>query len=145
MQIVPYKPAHLDRVPPQWIQAGTAGLIDRATAESLAIPGMAFSAVSCGCIVGCAGIVPLWPGVGQAWAVLSDTALAHPVTLTRAVEREMRRIESDHGLHRIQATVAETHVSGRRWLAWLGFELEGLMRNYGHGGAGDFWMYGRAA
>lgn len=145
MQIVPYKPAHLERVPPQSAQAGVVGRLDRETAESLAIPGFAFSAATDGCIVGCAGIMPLWPGVGHAWAVLSEVALAHPVTLTRAVQRELARIERDHGLHRVQATVGETHVAGRRWLAWLGFEVEGLMRNYGPDGEGDYWLYGRAA
>lgn len=145
MQIVPYKPAHLERVSAQQAQAGVVGCIDRETADGLAIQGFAFSAVAAGRIVGCAGIVPLWPGVGQAWAVLSDIALAHPITLTRTIQREMARIEAMHGLHRIQATVAEEHVAGRRWLAWLGFEVEGLMCNYGPGGAGDFWLYGRVA
>ena len=145
MQIVTYKPAHLGRVLPQEAQARITGTFDRETADSLAIAGGAFSAVEAGRIVGCAGIVPLWPGVGHAWAVLSDTALAHPVALTRTVQRELARIEAEQNLRRVQATVAEDHVAGRRWLAWLGFEVEGLMRNYGHGGTGDFWLYGRAA
>lgn len=145
MNIVPYKPAHLGRVVPQAVQAGIAGRLDRATADSLAFADCAFSAVAAGRIVGCAGIVPLWPGVGHAWAVLSDTALAEPLTLTRAVQRALARIEAAQGLRRIQATVAEEHVAGRRWLAWLGFEVEGLMRNYGPQGTGDFWLYGRAA
>jgi len=145
MQIISYKPAHLALVAPQGAQASVVGSIDRATADSLALSGLAFSAVQDARIVGCAGIVPLWPGVGQAWAVLSDEVLAQPVALTRAVQRELARIETEHGLRRVQATVAEAHFSGRRWLAWLGFEVEGLMRNYGPEGAGDYWLYGRAA
>jgi hypothetical protein len=145
MQIIAYKPAHLARIAPQGAQAGIAGNLDRETAVSLAIDGSAFSAVEAGRIVGCAGIVPLWPGVGHAWAVLSDAALAHPVTLTRTVQRELSRIEAALDLRRVQATVAEEHIAGRRWLAWLGFEVEGLMCNYGPGGVGDYWLYGRPA
>jgi hypothetical protein len=145
MHIIPFKPAHLSRVAPQRAQEGVAGAIDRATADSLALSELAFSAAEAGRIVGCAGIVPLWPGVGQAWAVLSDAALSHPVILTRAVQRELAHIETKLALRRVQATVAEDHVEGRRWLAWLGFEVEGLMRNYGPGGNGDYWLYGRAA
>jgi RimJ/RimL family protein N-acetyltransferase len=144
MQIVAYAPDHLARVIPQCAQGGT-GLFDRATAESLAVADFAFSAVADGRIVGCAGVMPLWPGVGHAWAVLSDAALARPITLTRAVQRELTRIEIVLGLQRLQATVADGHVAGRRWLAWLGFEVEGLMCNYGPGGVGDYWLYGRAA
>ncbi len=145
MKIIPFEAAHLSCVAPQGAQRGVSEKLSPATADSLALADLAFSAVQEGYVVGCAGIVPLWPGVGQAWAVLSDTALSHPVILTRAAMRELQRIEEQLGLHRVQATVAEDHIEGRRWLAWLGFEVEGLMRNYGPEGEGDFWLYGRAA
>ena len=145
MQIVPNKPAHLLRVVPQGAQHGVSGELDRETAKSLAYDGLAFTAVECGRVIGCAGIVPMWSGVGQAWAVLSDVALAHPIALTRAVERALARIEAEQGFRRVQASVAENHTDGRRWLAWLGFELEGMMCNYGPQGSGDYWLYGRAA
>lgn len=145
MQVIRFKPAHLARVVPQPAQGSVAGRLGREIADSLALEGLAFSATLNGRIIGCAGIVPLWPGVGHAWAVLSDAVLAYPVALTRTADREMTRIECRLGLRRVQATVAEDHVAGRRWLAWLGFEVEGLMRNYGPDGTGDYWLYGRAA
>lgn len=145
MRIIPFKPPHLSQVSPQAVQGTGRHDFDKETADGLALPGLAFSATSEGAIVGCAGIVPLWPGVAHAWAVLSDSALAEPVTLTRAVLRELARIECKCELHRIQATVADGHIAGRQWLAWLGFEAEGLMPNYGPGGCGDYWLYGRAS
>src|SRR3546814_10880985 len=89
-------------------------------------PGLSFTGVAPGDrILGCAGVVPLWPGVAQAWAVLSDAALAEPVTLTRAVDRELRGIAESLCRRRIQAKVAERHHDGARWHAFLGFEIEG--------------------
>ncbi len=143
MRIIPFKPEHLNKVSPQDAQSAVARYAASLDAQMLDRPGMAFTAVDGEHPVGCAGVVELWPGVGQAWAVLSEQALDHPVVLTRAAMRELPRICRDCGLGRVQASVADGHGAGARWLAFLGFEVEGLLLNYGPGGAGDYWMYGR--
>lgn len=142
MQIVEFQPDHLRAVAPQPVQADIVNYAEALDGRALTAPGMSFSALADGAVVGCAGIVELWPGVGQAWAVLSERALEEPVTLTRAVMRELARIRREHGLCRVQATVADGHGAGARWLAFMGFEVEGLLVNYGPGGHGDHWMYG---
>lgn len=143
MQIVPFEPAHLRQVTPQHAQIGFADSIEAVDLKLLSRPNLSFTALIDGRPAGCAGVMPLRPGVGQAWAVLSDDILHMPVSLTRAVLRELARIEGYHDLRRVQATVAEGHDEGCRWLAFLGFEVEGLLVNYGPGGAGDYWMYGK--
>ncbi len=143
MQIVPFEPPHLRAVAPQCAQAEHAAYIDSLELAALVQPGAAFTATEGREILGCAGVVPLWPGVGQAWAVFSDALLARPVTLTRASERALDRIAAARDMRRIQATVRDGHGNGARWLSFLGFELEGLLVNYGPGGTGDYWMYGR--
>ncbi|MBO6782241.1 MAG: hypothetical protein JJ899_03070 [Alphaproteobacteria bacterium] len=142
MQIVNFQADHLHAVEPQTAQADVVNYIDAIDRQMLAARGMSFSALADGKIVGCAGVVELWPGVGQAWAVLSREALDEPITLTRAVLRELERIRRERSLHRVQATVADGHGAGARWLAFMGFEVEGLLINYGPGGRGDHWMYG---
>lgn len=147
MQIVPFEPPHLRAVAPQCAQADFTAYVETLEMAALVQPGMAFSATdeaaAGATVLGCAGVVPLWPGVGQAWAVFSDPLLARPVTLTRATGRALDRIAAAHDMRRIQATVRDGHASGARWLSFLGFELEGLLVNYGPGGVGDYWMYGR--
>lgn len=143
MKIVPFEPQHLRAVAFQAAQNSLEGYLDMVDVSQLHVPGMAFSALEEGAVVGCGGIVELWPGVGQAWAVLSEQALANSTTLTRTVQRELDRITCSQGLSRVQATVADGHGAGARWLAFLGFELEGLLVNYGPGGQGDYWIYGR--
>lgn len=143
MKIVPFEPSHLRAVALQAAQNSLQNYLDVVDVSQLAAPDMAFSALDGNAIVGCGGIVELWPGVGQAWAVLSEQALSKSMTLTRTVQRELDRITCSRNLSRVQATVADGHGAGARWLAFLGFELEGLLVNYGPGGHGDYWMYGR--
>lgn len=143
MKIVPFEPAHLRAVLPQAARNSVGSVFEAIDAAQLAVPEMSFSALDGDQVLGCAGIVQLWPGVGQAWAVLSERALAQPVTLTRTAWRELDRAARRSGFARIQATVADGHGAGARWLAFLGFEVEGLLVNYGPGGQGDYWIYGR--
>lgn len=143
MKIVPFEPSHLPAVMPQCAQSAFRNHADGLDVEALDHPGAAFTGFHEGIVLGCAGVMPMWPGVGQGWAVLSEQMLAQPVSLTRAVQRELDRISVEFGLRRVQATVLDGHDAGARWLAFLGFELEGLLVNYGPGGAGDYWMYGK--
>ncbi|MEP4379754.1 MAG: hypothetical protein ABJ215_01135 [Alphaproteobacteria bacterium] len=143
MQIVPFEPPHLRAVAPQCAQAEHAAYVETLELSALVQPGAAFTARDDTGVLGCAGVVPLWPGVGQAWAVFSDALLTHPVALTRATERALDHIMAVENMRRVQATVLDGHGAGARWLSFLGFELEGLLLNYGPGGAGDYWMYGR--
>lgn len=91
--------------------------------------------------IGCAGVFEVWDGVGQAWMVLSLDILCRPVPLVRAVRRLLRDVMSDGGFIRVQASVADGHQAGHRFARCMGFRAEGLMRSYGPGGKGDFWMY----
>lgn len=143
MKIVPFEPAHLRAVRPQAAQNSIESFFEAIDAAQLKTPEMSFTAFDGDDALGCAGVVELWPGVGQAWAVLSERALAQPLTLTRTAVRELDRIARLRGFARIQATVADGHGAGARWLAFLGFEVEGLLVNYGLGGTGDYWIYGR--
>jgi len=143
MQIIPFEPPHLRAVAPQCAQSDFTAYIETLDIGALVQRDAAFTAIDGAEVLGCAGVVPLWPGVGQAWAIFSDQLLSRPVTLTRSTERALDRIAAERDLHRIQATVRDGHACGARWLSFLGFELEGLLVNYGPGGAGDYWMYGR--
>lgn len=127
-------------VAPQEAQAYVrGGLIDTVRADGL---GDAFSGFEGEACIGCAGIRPLWRGVGEAWAYLSPAALARPIALTRAAKRGLEAALSDGGMWRVQCVVRRGHVAAHEWAAFLGFEVEGLMTAYGPDGE-DFFMYAR--
>lgn len=73
-----------------------------------------------GRVVGCAGIIPIWPGRFQAWAYIAeDIGPAGMVALTRAVRRFLAL---QHG--RIEAHVVTGFKQGERWAKLLGFKRE---------------------
>lgn len=146
MQIVNFEPRHLRRVSPQPAQAELAlyrdWLADRL--DPYAIRGCAFTGLIEGRVVGCAGVRPMWAGVGEAWAVFSLEALDRPAALFRAAARGLAALENARGLRRIQATCHADHAAGARFLQALGFEREGLLRRYGLRGEGNYHLYARA-
>lgn len=96
--------------------------------------------------IACGGVVPLWDGVGGAWAVISESATKYPVRMVRVPRVTLARAEAERGYKRIQMTVCEElDRKTSEWPKSLGFELEGVMRNYGVGGVGNHFMYSRTS
>lgn len=93
--------------------------------------------------VGCFGVWMHWESVGRAWTFLSDEAVAHPMALHRFVRQKLEAFISEEGMKRIEATVDPHHPAAIRWIERLGFQCEGLMRNYGPGGTPDTFLYAR--
>lgn len=95
-------------------------------------------------VVGCAGVVSLWPGVGEAWALTTALVMVYPLEFTRAVRAGVRLFFS-HGCHRIQMHVRADNEAAVRWAArHLGFCREGLCRAYDQDGR-DYYRYARIA
>jgi RimJ/RimL family protein N-acetyltransferase len=96
--------------------------------------GAAFSGFLDGAIVGCAGLMLPWPGLGEAWAILTPLGRAHGGVVHRAVLRGLRGLIRTHGIRRLQADVIADFAPGCAWMTHLGFHREGLMPAYGPGG-----------
>jgi len=98
--------------------------------------GIAYSGFWDGKLVAIAGIVCPWPGMGEAWAVLS---IPDSPGCVLSINRHLRRIFGgmirNMGLKRIQANVDVGSQVAIRWAEWLGFKQEGgIMRKYGPNG-----------
>lgn len=72
----------------------------------------------------CAGILTMWPGLGEAWAVLSQFARAHPMWMHRLVKRKLNEIVSERKIYRVQMHVDAGDQPARRWGETLGFKYE---------------------
>lgn len=77
------------------------------------------------------GIMPVWNGVGEAWAFFSSDFKKRPKLLLMLVKYYLDKVIKDCYLHRVQCMVLEGHKVGTRFVKKLGFEYEGTMRNYG--------------
>lgn len=89
------------------------------------------------------GIVPLWEGVGEAWSVLSSEALqVYPVLLMRSFRRYLdNRMKDTFGRVQMHGSVENEKMLS--WARSLGFANCHLLRNYGPGASGDYWMFER--
>lgn len=82
-------------------------------------------------ILGCAGVVLPWPGVGLAWMVLGEQVGEHGIWMTRMVRRFLDDVIRCHNLHRIEAVVLADNYRNQRWIERLGFTREnGCARAY---------------
>lgn len=85
------------------------------------------------------GVVPISPGVGQAWLVGTDEIGLCGVEIAHAAKKVIRTL-FDLDTHRIQAYSADFHTQAHQWLELIGFKRESVMQKLGKNGE-DFICY----
>ena len=83
--------------------------------------------------IAAAGVVPIWPGMGQGWVIV-DNGAPEKFSLVRAMRRGMRDIAKNGPFHRIQADVRRDFDKGQKFLRMLGFTYEGPLDAYSEDG-----------
>lgn len=143
--IVKAEPAHILNVC-QHIRADDLREISetRWTSEDIAeslwqVPGGKFAVVHDGIPVALLGVVPVWPGVGQAWLIGTDEIGSRGVEVMKASKRIIKTL-LDLEMHRIHAYSAVFHTQAHRWLEMIGFRRESTLKQYGKTGE-DFYCY----
>lgn len=86
------------------------------------------------------GVAPLWPGVGEVTMVPSDLFYKHIKACVKLLRNCLPIALQAYDLHRIQGTTLESCPKHGRFLAFLGFELEGTLKGYGTQGE-NYLMY----
>lgn len=86
--------------------------------------GPSFTAVADGAVLGCAGLVMPWPGIGMTWMVLAEEIGPHGLWLTRTVNTFLQQMVETHGLHRLEAVALSGSMRNQEWLRALGFHVE---------------------
>ena len=86
--------------------------------------GPSFTAVADGMVLGCAGLVLPWPGIGMAWMVLAEEMGPHGLWLTKTVKAFLHQMVQTHSLHRLEAVATFGSLRNQRWLDALGFHVE---------------------
>jgi len=92
--------------------------------------------------IGAYGAIEMWPGVARVWALFSQELIReHPYVLGIHIRRDLGGAAGSQ-FHRIEATCDAGHRMGSKFLEWLGFTREALMRRYTPTGA-DMYLYAR--
>ncbi len=133
------RPDHIRDIQLQDPQSFLQSALTAEYAEELcAQAGVAWAAVADGRTIACAGLLEMWPGRAQGWALFSAAALGNFV----GIHRMAKRVLCDSAWQRVEVTVDAGHAAGVRWAERLGFTLEGRMRKYTSDGR-DCLLYAR--
>jgi RimJ/RimL family protein N-acetyltransferase len=104
--------------------------------------GEGFSFFWDGELLGCAGLHDYYiPGVGLAWAMYSLDIGSYHID-PQVVRDKMNEIIKQRGYHRVQVTCRRDFPAGMSYLRYLGFTVEGIMRNHESDGT-DLFQYSR--
>lgn len=86
--------------------------------------GPSFTAEVDGMVIGCAGVVIPWPGIGMCWMMLAKEAAHYALWLTRTTRRILADLCRAFGLHRLEAIALKDSDRNQRWFRALGFHAE---------------------
>jgi len=111
-------------------------LADRVLANAV----LAFTASCDNVPVSAWGMVPMWPGVGTAFAFGTDDWGKVLVPMTKHVRGFMMRFLLENGYHRIECRSLASRPDVGRWLALFDAEQEAVLRGSGARGE-DFILY----
>lgn len=127
---VPFAPDHLDHLTLQAAQrCFERELANQEYRRALVVPDFSWTGIIGGRVVGCAGLVPQWPGRAIAWALLGEI----PRPAWPAVHKKVLAVlaaAERRGFFRIETHVDPQFPQAMRWVAMLGFRPEGLNRAY---------------
>ena len=105
-------------------------------------PALSWSGIHNGHLVGSGGIIPLWDGVAECWLIGGWRLGSHKVSAVRALTATLARQVKEQQLRRLQAVVRADWDEAVRFVEFLRFEREGLLRGYGPDGS-DHYIYAR--
>lgn len=124
MKIVETELWHLKYLEDRYPETGF-GSLDKACLTSIAYTGFIDEEP-----IGMAGIMTMWPGVGEAWALITDQARGQALSMHRAVYRIMNDSNTWDEFHRVQCVVLVGDSKALHWAEHLGFKAEGLLSDY---------------
>lgn len=99
--------------------------------------GEAYTILLDGKVMASGGILPLWKGVGEAWAITSDMVESHKLFFGKTALKVFKK--ALNGFERVQTLIDADHAVSMKWAERLGFVNEGLMRKFI--GGRDYYRY----
>lgn len=93
-------------------------------------------------ILAIGGVHNMWRGVGEAWLVISKFGFDKPHTIAKWTNIMFDVLQEEHKYSRVQAAVSMQDETALRFVKWMGFEEEGIMRKFGLDGS-DYARYAK--
>lgn len=133
IEIVKFNAMHLPYVDLIDQQAHMADLFNSEEYQHLLHCGYAYTALANGHVICCAGVFPIAPHIGRAWALMGKRSADHMIDITRNCLHLFDTIP----VPRIETMVCRDYEKGHRWVRMMGFVNETPdigMRGYGMNG-----------
>jgi len=133
MHVEPFRMAHLHALAERPTQAHIGAFLQCGPYLQALERSDSWTAFDGDRILGCAGLLPIWPGLSHCWALLADDIGAGMIGVTRCAHRMLRMHTG-----RIEAYVEAEFEAGHRWARILGFERDtpGVLRKWFPDGSG---------
>lgn len=94
-------------------------------------------------IIGCLIFAKLlYPGVAEVLIRMDRNVERHKLSMHRFCRSRCDMVQEMHGLHRLEAKIAESAVRNRKWAESFGFVEEGVLEAFGPKGE-DYIQYAR--
>jgi len=146
LKIVPFKIEHINMIDVREYEANTEFKIiqaDKGIAEEIELNQNAFTIFYKGIILACWGYTLMRKGVCEIWTIPSKHIKKYGRVYAKTTREQFLRFEKIYNFHRIQITT-KADKCHERWLKFLGFHKEGIMKKYA-GNGDDFIMWGRTS
>jgi len=138
--IVPFIVEHLNGF--KSVQPDMQGHSDEETAEYVrnqAKCGKTVSVIERGKTIGIFGAVKIWNGLEEAWFLLDEATRRYGISMTKVAKKWIALKFQEDSLNRLQITVRCSDVRAKKWAMCLGFQIDGVMRQFGPD-ASDYFM-----
>lgn len=96
-------------------------------------------------VIALGGIMPkftLNSGIGWAWIAAQQDLSPYKFTFAKKVKKELASIAKKMRYHRVETLVRTDHPEAARFIEWLGFDKEGLLKQ-GLPGKIDCYSYSK--
>ena len=84
------------------------------------------------------GIIQLWNGVADIWLIIANDSNKHKFFLIKNIKKHLEETIVKRKYVRLQTTVREDFLIGKRFAELFGMKQEGLMEKYGLDGKNYF-------
>lgn len=136
--IVPFMPEHLNGFKSS--QPDTEGHENiRNHMIAQAEGNTAVSVLQFGKTIGVFGSSKIWNGLEEAWFLVDEATRRYGIAMTKVAKKFISLKFQEDSLNRLQITVRLNDIRAYKWAKCLGFQTDGVMKQFGPDGS-DYYM-----
>lgn len=136
--IVPFMPEHLNGFKSS--QPDTEGHENiRSHMIAQAEGNTAVSVLQFGKTIGVFGSSKIWNGLEEAWFLVDEATRRYGIAMTKVAKKFISLKFQEDSLNRLQITVRLNDIRAYKWAKCLGFQTDGVMKQFGPDGS-DYYM-----